>query len=60
MEDGNLKIMNVIIVISGRGSNMSALLDRGIRATAVLSNSPDAPGIGLAQERGIECIRRYA
>ena len=48
--------MKVVIVISGRGSNMAALLDRDISAAAVLSNSPRAPGLAHARSRGIECI----
>ena len=50
---------NVGILISGRGSNMLALLDamdRGgvaARCTLVLSNRPDAPGLLAAQERGV-------
>ena len=48
--------MNTIIVISGRGSNMSALLDHNIKVTAVLSNVPDAPGLKIARNRGIKCV----
>ena len=48
--------MNTVIVISGRGSNMSALLDHNIKVTAVLSNVPDAPGLKIARNRGIKCI----
>lgn len=45
--------MSVVVLISGRGSNMQALLDAGIPVAAVISNSPDAGGLGLAAARGI-------
>lgn len=47
------------ILISGRGSNMVALLDamaRGevpARCALVVSNIPDAPGLAIAAERGV-------
>jgi phosphoribosylglycinamide formyltransferase-1 len=45
----------VVILISGRGSNMQALLDAPLPAaiSAVLSNNPQARGLALAQARGI-------
>ena len=46
---------NIMIAISGRGSNMAALLDREIPATAVIAME-GAPGIKLAQEFEVECI----
>ena len=48
--------MNIIIVISGKGSNMTALLDHGIPITAVISNVPDAPGLKIARNRGIKSV----
>ena len=51
---------NVGILISGRGSNMVALLDamaKGdvpARCVLVLSNVPDAQGLALARARGIQ------
>lgn len=48
-----------MIVISGRGSNMMALVDRladwqlPIEPVLVLSNRPDAAGLAWAEERGI-------
>lgn len=53
---------NVGILISGRGSNMMALLDamdRGevaARCTLVLSNNEDAPGLVTARSRGIATV----
>ena len=52
----NTKYKNIIAVISGRGSNMSALLDSGVNITTVLSNVSDAPGLSIAEDRGIKCI----
>jgi phosphoribosylglycinamide formyltransferase-1 len=49
----------LVILISGRGSNMSAILDAVGNGTiagevmAVISNRPDAAGLGLAADRGI-------
>ena len=47
---------NIIILISGRGSNMRAIVNAniaGARIAAVISNRPDASGIGWAASRGI-------
>ncbi len=46
----------LVILISGRGSNMEALLDAGIPAeiAAVISNRPEAAGLKIAASRGIE------
>ena len=43
----------VVVLISGRGSNMSALIDAGLPVGAVISNRSDAAGLGLAARRGI-------
>ena len=49
----------VAILISGRGSNMTALIEAAERAdfpariTVVISNRADAPGLAKASERGI-------
>jgi phosphoribosylglycinamide formyltransferase-1 len=45
--------MSVVVLISGRGSNMEALLDAGIPVSAVISNRADAKGLALAAARGI-------
>ncbi|MBK6638645.1 MAG: phosphoribosylglycinamide formyltransferase [Rhodocyclaceae bacterium] len=44
-----------VILISGRGSNMDALLDANLpgQCAAVISNKPDAAGIAIAAKRGI-------
>lgn len=41
------------MLISGRGSNMSALIDAGLPVGAVISNRADAAGLGIAERRGI-------
>lgn len=51
---------NIVILISGRGSNMEALIaarDTGnlpVNIAAVISNRPDAKGLETAQRAGIE------
>ncbi|HZX29833.1 MAG TPA: phosphoribosylglycinamide formyltransferase [Rhodocyclaceae bacterium] len=50
---------NIVILISGRGSNMEALIrarDAGelpVNITAVISNRPDAKGLATAEAAGI-------
>ena len=46
----------IVILISGRGTNMEALLEAGLpaRVAAVISNNPQAKGLATAQKRGIE------
>jgi len=45
----------LVILISGRGSNMEAVLDARLpaRVAAVLSNNPQARGLEIARVRGI-------
>ena len=46
----------VVILISGRGSNMEAIVRAqipGARIAAVISNRPDAAGLGFASAHGI-------
>lgn len=45
--------MSVVVLISGRGSNMRALLDAGLPVSAVISNRADAEGLSLAAARGV-------
>lgn len=45
--------MTLVALISGRGSNLQAILDAGIVVTAVISNNPAAAGLAMAQKRGI-------
>lgn len=44
----------LVILISGRGSNMQALLDARLPVSAVISNRADAAGLEAAAGRGVE------
>ena len=46
---------NYVILISGRGSNMEAIINAGLpgRCAAVISNRPDAAGLAWAAARGV-------
>ncbi|ULJ63928.1 phosphoribosylglycinamide formyltransferase [Wielerella bovis] len=47
---------NIVILISGRGSNMQSIVNANIpnaNVAAVLSNNPNAAGLAWAAERGI-------
>ncbi|SME98188.1 phosphoribosylglycinamide formyltransferase [Pseudogulbenkiania subflava] len=47
---------NIVILISGRGSNMQAIVEAqipGARIAAVISNRPGAAGLAWAAERGV-------
>jgi len=41
------------ILISGRGSNMMALVESGIDVVLIASDKPDAPGLAWARDRGL-------
>ena len=43
----------IAVLISGRGSNLRALLDAGLPVSAVISNRADAEGLSLAASRGV-------
>ena len=43
----------MVVLISGRGSNMQALIEAGIPVSAVISNDAAAQGLAIARERGI-------
>lgn len=47
--------MRAVILISGRGSNMQALLEANlpVEFACVISNRPDAAGLAFAAERGV-------
>ncbi|GAB2881848.1 phosphoribosylglycinamide formyltransferase [Uliginosibacterium flavum] len=50
---------NIVILISGRGSNMEAIVRAGIpgaRIVAVIANRPDAKGLDIARGFGIEAM----
>jgi phosphoribosylglycinamide formyltransferase-1 len=43
----------VVVLISGRGSNLQALVEAGLPVGAVIANRADAAGLGFAEKRGI-------
>jgi phosphoribosylglycinamide formyltransferase-1 len=43
----------IVVLISGRGSNMEALLDAKLPVCAVISNRADAKGLQVAAARGV-------
>lgn len=45
--------MSIVVLISGRGSNMQALVEAGLPVNAVISNRADAAGLAFASEHGI-------
>jgi phosphoribosylglycinamide formyltransferase-1 len=45
--------MSVAVLISGRGSNLHALLDAGLPITTVISNEAEAKGLETAAARGV-------
>lgn len=49
---------SLVILISGRGSNMQALLEAGFQADriTVISNNPNATGLEIARKYGAETI----
>ena len=57
---------NIVILISGSGSNMAAIADAcraqnweqspGARVSLVISNRPEAKGLDLARQRGIASV----
>ena len=57
-------LMSVVVLISGRGSNMQAILEAGIPVAAVISNRADAAGLAIAAGHGVPTAvvdhRRFA
>lgn len=48
--------LRLVVLISGRGSNLKAIIDAAdslVEIAAVISNRPQAPGLVFAQEAGI-------
>lgn len=45
--------MSIVVLISGNGSNLQAIIDAGIPVAAVVSNKADAYGLTRADEAGI-------
>ena len=52
--------MSVVVLISGRGSNLEAILAAGIPVSAVISNVAGAGGLAIAARRGVPtCVVRH-
>jgi phosphoribosylglycinamide formyltransferase 1 len=55
-------VKRIVILISGRGSNMEALIEAALREgwaaqfVAVVSDRPEAPGLAWARARGIDTV----
>jgi phosphoribosylglycinamide formyltransferase-1 len=45
--------MSIVVLISGRGSNMQSLIDAGLPVSAVISNRADAKGLEIAAAYGV-------
>lgn len=45
--------MSVVVLISGRGSNLQAMLDAGVPVSAVISSQAGAGGLAIAARRGV-------
>ena len=58
-ENDAVKTLSVVVLISGRGSNLQAVIEAqnraqaGFKVCAVISNEPDAKGLALATQAGI-------
>jgi phosphoribosylglycinamide formyltransferase-1 len=54
--------MRVGVLVSGRGSNLEAILDAGIRVELVVSNRPSVRALQVAEAHGVPgvCLRRSA
>jgi phosphoribosylglycinamide formyltransferase-1 len=46
-------VNGVVVLISGRGSNLRAIVEAGLPVDAVISNRADAAGLDFARDRGI-------
>ena len=49
----NGAMKSIVILISGRGSNLRAIVESGLPVAAVISNVADAEGLGFARDKGI-------
>lgn len=45
--------MSVVVLISGRGSNLASILHSGVPVSAVISNEAGAGGLQIAERRGV-------
>ena len=42
--------INIAVLLSGNGSNLKAIIDKGIKVSFVASNNPKALGLKIAKE----------
>ncbi|MGH8715554.1 MAG: phosphoribosylglycinamide formyltransferase, partial [Burkholderiales bacterium] len=49
---------SIVVLISGRGSNLEAILKARLplKVAAVISNNPQAKGLAIARAHGIEAL----
>jgi phosphoribosylglycinamide formyltransferase 1 len=52
----DLQVTGIVVLISGRGSNMRSLVEHQLPVRAVVSNRTDAAGLAFAMARGIPAI----
>lgn len=50
------QLTGIVVLISGRGSNMRSLVEHQLPVRAVLSNRADAAGLAFARDRGIPAV----
>jgi phosphoribosylglycinamide formyltransferase 1 len=48
--------MKLAVLVSGRGSNLQAILEAGLPVSLVVSNNPGAPALDVARGRGVETM----
>lgn len=46
-------MVNIVVLISGKGSNLSALINAGIHISLVVSNKSNASGLHIARQNNI-------
>ncbi|MEK7991701.1 MAG: phosphoribosylglycinamide formyltransferase [Thiotrichaceae bacterium] len=52
-------MLSTVILISGRGSNMQAIVEAqipNVQIKAIISNDPDAKGLDYAKQQGIQAV----
>ena len=47
---------NLAVLVSGRGSNLQAILEAGVPVRLVVSNKAEAPALAIAAEHGVETL----
>jgi phosphoribosylglycinamide formyltransferase-1 len=49
-------IVKLAVLVSGRGSNLQAILDAGVPVELVVSNNPSAPALDIARRHGVDTL----